>query len=108
MNTERVLNTSVFTEKEKQFLRNSKNSRPEYQPYIHQYIDSREQDIPANVLLLFEHIFSHKGRHQHAYMLDLDIYFVNYQTEILRKYADGWYSVKTQQHHHPKFKKMHK
>ena len=96
----------MLTETEKQHLKNSKNVKELYYTVIQEYVDA--EVLPANVQLLFEHLLTTKPKKQHAHIIDLNIYFVDYKPSLYRKYPSGWYKVENRIKHPPEHSKKHK
>ena len=86
-----------LTEEQKEFLLDNRNVKERYRQLVYKYVD--EPELPANVVVLFEHIMANKAKNQTAHMIGLDIYFVDYKPTVWRKYygngthENGWHIV---------------
>ena len=77
----------MFTAEQKKRLRKLKLSRTHYHLYINKYID-KSDELPSNIVLLFNHILDNKRPDQIAYMHELDIYWIDYKAKQWRKDLD--------------------
>jgi len=98
-----------LTAEQKEYLEDRRNVNPEYYHIVGKWLN--EEELPANIELLFHHILTNKAKDQHFIMMDynsqpdLNIYDFDNRAQLYRRYPDGWYKVQDRVNHHPKFKK---
>ena len=98
-----------LTEQQKEYLSDARNIKSDYYQVVAKWLHVDE--IPANVEILFDHILSNKAKDQYLTVMqynsepDINLYKIERNAQIYRRYPEGWYKVNNLVNHHPKFAK---
>ncbi len=68
-----------YTDEQITQLKNTKLVTGRLNPIVQKWVDKANDDIPANIHLLFEHVLAEKPSKQIVHFIDENIYYVNYK-----------------------------